>query len=446
MLSSDSLKENLSTSLKEMLSVGNVGFWLKIINCFSGDDCSLNFIERWFTVLANNEQFLECSINQMKKIFASSSLNISSEHELVGVANDWIKYDTNQRSKYAIELIKKIRLPLLSYAALYSILKGKTSFSECVKCIEHINNAIAEKSNVANLTSINYQTRYCDQNNFDLLVSGFSTLKNSRRVYQSKGDGFSKILDEITHNETAVVFMDGVVYFVSNKFIHRYSILTKKYLPVEKVIQNCSGFCTVGFMGCLFILGGGTNYCNYFKPKTNDWYTPAFVSEETVHSSCTVFEGKIVFSGGTECSRFILHHRPRRGVEIYDFFANRWSPMPNMLQRRTNHASIGIRNKLFIIGGSRTNTCEMYDSFGGNFVNINPMMQINAALQCSSRNFSFVTMGNKLTVFNSNCGFLDGFPLKSIEYDVETEQLSERKDVKLPDVLSKMFVVKVPKL
>ena len=458
-LNFDSLSKILCSSLNEKVNVNNVGFSLAIANLFSGDDYSLSFIERWFTVVAENKQFLDYSINELKQIFDSPFLNITSEHQLVYAADMWIKHDTSQRRKFAIELIEKIRLPLLSHAALNSILKGKTSFSECVKCLKHINCAIDEKANKADPTSVNYQSRYCGQQNFDLLVSGLVPFDiNHRHVYQFQGGGFSEILQhdydiyiknkkvEIFHDvdHKAVVFVGGVVYFVNNKFMRGYSVLTKQYLPEQKLPHVCTGFSAVAFMGRLFILGGGTTRCRYFVPKTQEWCAIEQMSEETIHSSCTIFEGKIVASGGTE---YPGNPRRRKGVEIYDFFADTWSPMPDMLDARSGHSSVSIRNKLYIIGGCMgSNYCETYDSFSGNFAYIKPILYIEGGT--TAYRFSWVTMGNKLVFFHS-CYGGRGYPLPliSAEYDIETDEWVYRRDMILPNVMStRLFAVKVPKL
>ena len=78
------------------------------------------------------------------------------------------------------------------------------------------------------------------------------------------------------------------------------------------------------------------------------------------NASCVVFEGKIVVSGG------IYNNGRLKTVEAYDHVANTWTNMPNMINRRSSHKSVAIKNKLFIVGGNTT-TCEVYDSNCGKF-------------------------------------------------------------------------------
>ena len=199
-------------------------------------------------------------------------------------------------------------------------------------------------------------------------------------------------------------------------------------------------------MGKLFVLGGfGKNHF-YFNPKTEHWYEIAEMSGTARKQSCAVFEGRIFVTGGYT-KNFPAVFQPTKTTQAFDFFANEWSPMPDMLEARYNHASVSIRNKLFVINDSSDNDfCEMYDSFSGKFVFIKPVSQFNNRWGVFPM-IPLVTMGNKLIVFTLNYENYDELPLKPVEYDIEADRWTVKKEVKLPDVLqSLLMVVKVPKL
>ena len=423
----------MSTLLNELISINNVGFWFEISNIFSLDDYCLNFIERWFTVVAQKKQLLENSFNQVIKIFASSSLNITSEKELVNAANLWIKHDSKERGKYAIELIKKIRLTLLSVAALKSVLKEENSFSNDAECLEHINSVIVEKTNTANPLSINYHSRYCGQQHFDLLVCGNKS--SSIPFYQSNGNGFDEVLkyeNDCNVLNKFVVLMNGVIYFLNDQYISSYSIFTNEHSFLKKPPEY-SISSAVAFMGKLFVLGIHEKRFVYFKLENKDWYYTNKKSEKTTNSSCTVFEGKIIVSGG------FSSHVDRKTVEAYDYFANEWSRMPDMLEARNNHASVSIRNKLYMINGFNKKSCEVYDSFTNQFVRIKKVSHI--VYRWGAFRTQCVTMDNKLITFNNNC------PLQAAEYNDETNEWTvSNVPVNLPVELCQLFIVKIPKL
>ena len=85
------------------------------------------------------------------------------------------------------------------------------------------------------------------------------------------------------------------------------------------------------------------------------------------NAACTVFEGKIVVSGGRRGIRCnIPMMRPMnpgmKSVETYDHHENKWLSFPSMLEYRKDHNAVSINNKMFMIGGFRqTNSCEVFD-------------------------------------------------------------------------------------
>ena len=43
-------------------------------------------------------------------------------------------------------------------------------------------------------------------------------------------------------------------------------------------------------------------------------------------------------------------------VETYDYYENKWTYLPDMIESRCDHASVSMGNKMFVIGGSYTST------------------------------------------------------------------------------------------
>ena len=90
------------------------------------------------------------------------------------------------------------------------------------------------------------------------------------------------------------------------------------------------------------------------------------MNEIRTFAACTVFEGKIVVSGGYNLNNFIGINT----VEAYDHVADEWTCMPNMVEGRRKYGSVAMKNKLFVFGiyifgiGSS----EVYDSRFNNFV------------------------------------------------------------------------------
>ena len=105
----------------------------------------LKHIQRWFCLLAENKQLLNLSFNSIKNVLSNSGLKLSSEIEVYNAAERWIKHDPNERIKFAVKLIKLVRLPLLSSAGLNLLLKTENSFTKCPESKEYLKRVIEIK-------------------------------------------------------------------------------------------------------------------------------------------------------------------------------------------------------------------------------------------------------------------------------------------------------------
>ena len=96
---------------------------------------SLRYIERCFTMVVETNSFLGLDYESVGKILDSSELWISSEIEVFNAADRWLSHNIKERSKFAKELLMKVRLPLLSQHALRRILNKSSVFSKNPKCV-----------------------------------------------------------------------------------------------------------------------------------------------------------------------------------------------------------------------------------------------------------------------------------------------------------------------
>ena len=147
------------------------------------------------------------------------------------------------------------------------------------------------------------------------------------------------------------------------------------------------------------------------------------MNESRSHFSCTVFEGKIVVSGG-------FNRGSLNTVEAYDHVANSWTNMPNMIEGRRYHKSIALKNKLYVFGGIFTKTYEVYDSTCKKFI------ALKSPHNCFISPNSVISIGSKLVLFK--------FRKKSLLiYDLEDDSFSEEPCEVTKDLLG-FSCVKVP--
>ena len=197
---------------------------------------------------------------------------------------------------------------------------------------------------------------------------------------------------------------------IQKKTVQKYSSANNTWRKVADITYDIwCGFRACSFMDIVyFIIANGTS-CIMFNTTTGEWRQVARPNKFRLDVSCTVFEGRVVVSGGLGFCN---------SVEAYDHVAEAWYDMPNMVQARCGHKSVAIRNKLFVIAGIGTTTIELFDSNCNKFVLVKPpTVSVADHLLFTS---AVVTLGNKLVIFNNRKNNI-------LLYDVENDEFSEEK-------------------
>ena len=140
-------------------------------------------------------------------------------------------------------------------------------------------------------------------------------------------------------------------------------------------------------------------------------------------ADCTVFEGKIVVIGGYKL----------KSVEAYDYYENKWTYLPDMIEERHYHASVSMGNKLFVIGGWITTSCEVIDSFYRKFTFISSSV---GSIE-GRYHFEAICIGNKVLVFAMN---MLNIYSKLIVYDVVNDSWSEKKTKMVNNLIYSSYV------
>ena len=422
-----------------------------------------NYIERRFIAIAKTQNFLEFDFVIVNKILASSGLLVSSEVQIFDIANSWISYNTTQRSRFAKNILLKVRFPLLSDHALEYVLRKKSSFNDVKDCSLLVKEILLQKRTFFQTKSILYFTnRYCSQNMFDLLLCGGYKRKQSSNQIEGHFKVLSPMVEKRCFFKSA--YLNDEVYFfggcdcfgpehehiIETRSVEKFSLITNACEKVAEMPVYREEFCVCAFMGNIYIIGGvlyptgstidhwcmrPTNTCLRFDTNGNEWKQIAGMNGSRLLSACSVFGGKIVVSGGTPMEDT---------VEMYDHVADTWSFLPNMLQGRELHASVAVRNKLYVFGG-QTATCEVFDADCNKFVFIKPPPTLISPFttpisyglphDCFAEAFS---IGSTIFVFDHESPITLCYDLVEEEWFEETCEMRSGYD--------SYFCVKAPKL
>ena len=390
-LTKHSLNEGLISkafeNFNEKLKIQNAVLLFQLASKFNLSNVNitvLRFIERCFRMIVDTESFLELDFNTISKILASSSLQIDLEVEVYNAANKWLSYNSEERSKFAKQLLLKVRLNLLSESCLKFLLNESSLISkndDCVEVFKNRNIFYQGKSAIYN------KSRQSNKHMFNILVFGGyykgGGKKYFKQVKELYPNNYEKIKDhslmlEERHYSKAVCFK-GEVYVFGGIGLERKRLKSVlKYLQASKtwnyvcdLPDERQHFGTCTFLDNIYLFSGYKNKSGHFKSclkfdaKLSKFKKFTKMTKARSYTSCAIYEGNIVVSGGRNDTQFAL-----TTVESYDVFADNWTTMPSMTNWRRNHGLFCINSKLFAIGGENFHacSCEVFDKTSNLFV------------------------------------------------------------------------------
>ena len=419
----------------------------ELFNVKSLAETTFSCVERCFTMVAELDDFYELNIGLVKKVLGSSHLNVTSEAEVFNAADSWLSFKVKERSKFAKTLLSKIRLCLLSDHAIKHVLYNSKSFSKNDECLAFLK----DKDNIIrHETKVKCINRYCSQNKYNILVCGGEfTLTDpvSRKcigkvvtseVNQVDGSNFKrvKVLQPMIENIEyfQVVCLKGEAYIFSgyNKDVHKtsfdkYSPSTDSWSRVGVMCDNRRVFCVCAFMNKIFVIGGiyddgiETNSCAVFDVTEKNWKKVAGINEARKLAACVVFQEKVVVAGGKfddGVAEDIADEDVNllNTVESYDYVADEWTFMPNMVSSKGGrHSLVVAQNKLFSIGS--LTSFEVFDNTCKQFVTLNLPEKFGGFFWFNKA----VSFGNKIYVLHGPGGVITCFDANKNEWS-DTEE------------------------
>ena len=216
-------------------------------------------------MIVDTKSFLELDFFIVSKILASSSLQIDSEVEVYNAANNWLNHNSEERSKFAKQLLLKVRLNLLSDHCLQYLINDFSCISTNVDCIKVLKN---RDSYYQNVSTIHNKSRQCNQNMFNILTCGGYNNKESKIFTQvkevtvnnfKKYKNFPSMLEE-RHNSKAA-YLKGEVYVLGGfnkvsriKSVEKYSLTSKNWVKVTYTPDKRQYFCACTFIDKLILV------------------------------------------------------------------------------------------------------------------------------------------------------------------------------------------------
>ena len=250
-----------------------------------------------------------------------------------------------------------------------------------------------------------YENRYCNQNDFSILVCGGKRERNGEfvnsvfKLHGSQLEYYTSIPVARSGYKTAVMNSDLFVLFGYYEYDQlsgtaiKFRNKSKKWSKEKQLILPNKRFSACSFKNNLYVVYENRK-CFVYNLKNKKWTQLSRIHEMRFDAPCTVFEGKIVVTGGKYSSSY------RKSVEAYDHYENKWTYLPDMIEERHNHASVSIGNKLFVIGGYNTSNSELFDSCTRKFT----LLRSTCSMALNNSVVQAIGIGNNIVIFSNTYG------------------------------------------
>lgn len=321
--------------LKEQLRPSNCLGIAAIAGGFSCEELwseARKFAVKHFNEVIKCDEFKDLSLDAVKDLLSDENVCIRSEEDVYNAAVEWLTC-FGDRLKYSSEILRCVRLPVLSPTFLRSQVMSNEWVINDPECKQMLDEALSYASSPSS------EKR-----------KHSSAVRMRPRVHS----GFADVMVAIGGLHLGSPVASG----------EQYNMYTDEWSPIEDMPTLRYGVAVTQLHGQIYCLGGfeSGKYLSTveaYDPEENSWVIrpPMLVSRK--YFGATSLGGKIFAFGGSNS-----HHR-LKSVECFDPYENQWTFVSPMLCPRMYLAVGTLGGLVYAVGGhdglSRLSSVECYD-------------------------------------------------------------------------------------
>ena len=113
----EEVKQACSEFLRRQLDADNclgIKVFAEVHGCCELQSAATVFSSHYFSQVRKREEFLKLTLEEIRSFLSNDQLNVQSEFEVYEAAMEWLEHDEMDRTKHVYEVLKLVRLPLLS--------------------------------------------------------------------------------------------------------------------------------------------------------------------------------------------------------------------------------------------------------------------------------------------------------------------------------------------
>nr|XP_005997173.1 PREDICTED: kelch-like protein 7 [Latimeria chalumnae] len=341
--------------LKEQVDASNclgISVLAECLDCPELKATADDFIHQHFTEVYKTDEFLQLDVKRVTHLLNQDTLTVRAEDQVYDAAVRWLKYDEPNRQPFMVDILGKVRFPLISKNFLSKTVQAEPLLQDNPECLKMV---------ISNGSGLPVPPVYAGpQAPLRICLEADYSWTDIRCPFEKRRDAAS-------------VFWDNVVYILGGS----------QLFPIKR-------------MDC-------------YNVVKDSWYSKLGPPTPRDSLAACAAEGKIYTSGGSEVGNSALYL-----FECYDTRTESWHTKPSMLTQRCSHGMVEANGLIYVCGGSLGNNvsgrvlncCEVYDPATETWTELCPMIECR-------KNHGLVFVNDKIYAVGGQNG-LGG--MDSVEY------------------------------
>nr|XP_060639326.1 kelch-like protein 7 [Anolis sagrei ordinatus] len=389
--------------LKEQVDASNclgISVLAECLDCPELKATADDFIHQHFTEVYKTDEFLQLDVKRVTHLLNQDTLTVRAEDQVYDAAVRWLKYDEPNRQPYMVDILAKVRFPLISKNFLSKTVQAEPLIQDNPECLKMViskfckiyfkilYNVLLEYYHPMFLLRLGPKiTRRLNMiEMFHFRILDAVSIGQEAELNQNCLDNFNVLFLEISRLRTAEKQHRCTCTRSERQrreplyllFIIQDYSWTDIRCPFEKRRDAACVF----WDNVVYILGGSQLFpikrMDCYNVVKDSWYSKLGPPTPRDSLAACAAEGKIYTSGGSEVGNSALYL-----FECYDTRTESWHTKPSMLTQRCSHGMVEANGLIYVCGGSLgnnvsgrvLNSCEVYDPATETWTELCPMLE-----------------------------------------------------------------------
>ncbi|XP_026202877.1 kelch repeat and BTB domain-containing protein 12 isoform X2 [Anabas testudineus] len=365
-------------------------------------DHAQRFLRQHFVQVCQSEEILELEAYQLGKLLSSDDLNVSREETILDVVLCWVKHNALMEGEIRIrhlpELLRKVRLPLISPDYLRESVKRNTALLADAECLEMINQALDATAMHPSAAPRKLKLRYGMETTDLLLCIGndssgirsrygsyaersFCYAPSTGQTYYITSPRYGEALGYVctgvvTENNVVIVAGEASARRMArqkdmNVEIYRYKVEAQGSWEHLTSAEYRDSYALGSLGDTLYLLGGQmklknqfiiTNCVERWPLQGGPWRSAAPLPLPLAYHSVVRMKDRLYVMGGRTPQSYRTDDEPDRlsnRLLEYDPNTNKWTELAPMKYSKYRCSAMVLNGEIYVTGTSRQSVAMM---------------------------------------------------------------------------------------